>query len=242
MNNGTEKQVQIRVLLEKQFYKESAERNLRIKLARHALNMYVLRQELATYNFAGLQKAAAVNASRDVRIKYAALLSQYAFEKRAFLSYLAKKLEDGAGYVGDAIGTAYGHARNAINPMMKNLRQGAGQVMSDLGGAANSAYNSFSNSATGKGIQQGVQGVGNAIQQGVQGVNNTMAGLGDTVGTGYGQARNMVNNAARDVRSTARDVQQGMTDIGTATGNAFGQARNTFQNSPTGRSLLGRAQ
>lgn len=74
-------------------------REARIKMAQALLNMDALRSEMESYSFPALQKAAADGRSRDLRVKYAALATQYTIEKQAFLSAL---LRAGLKYGGKA--------------------------------------------------------------------------------------------------------------------------------------------
>jgi hypothetical protein len=112
--------------------------NGRVKLARHLLNIVQLQKELNVYNYAGLTKAAAANQNKSERIKFAALLTQHAFEKKAFLGALLR----GAGGLAsraipklglNSIGKTFANAGNAIGratlPMRARLQQGAAKAL-----------------------------------------------------------------------------------------------------------------
>jgi len=79
---------------------KQASSNLRVKIARHVINMKLLEREIATYNLDRLQKAASDGHSKIVRMKFAALVLQHQVEKRAFARALLKGLGRGAVNMG----------------------------------------------------------------------------------------------------------------------------------------------
>jgi hypothetical protein len=87
------------------------QREARIKMAQALLDMNALRNEMESYSLPALQKAAAAGRSQDLRVKYAALATQYAIEKQAFLSAL---LRAGAKYGGKALSGVARQGKKAL--------------------------------------------------------------------------------------------------------------------------------
>lgn len=130
MNNGTEKQARLGALL-----KAGAAKRIRIKLARHVVNLNLINQELASYNVASLVKAAATQSSKEMRIKYAALKVQQAIEKQAIIGGLARLGMQGMGML----------ARGGAPAMAKAVDQ---NVVQPVVGAGRSMYNTAQNVGT----------------------------------------------------------------------------------------------
>ena len=85
-----------RALVFRALQEKKASSNLRVKVARHVINMKLLEREIATYNLDRLQKAASDGHSKIARMKFAALVLQHQVEKRSVLGALLKGLGRGA--------------------------------------------------------------------------------------------------------------------------------------------------
>lgn len=89
-----------RALVFRALQEKKASSNLRVKVARHVINMKLLEREIATYNLDRLQKAASDGHSKIARMKFAALVLQHQVEKRAFARALLRGLGRGAFELG----------------------------------------------------------------------------------------------------------------------------------------------
>jgi len=94
---------------------KQASSNLRVKIARHVINMKLLEREIATYNLDRLQKAASDGHSKIARMKFAALVLQHQVEKQALGGALLRGLGRGAINMGrKAVGGAAGLGAQAL--------------------------------------------------------------------------------------------------------------------------------
>jgi hypothetical protein len=104
-----------RALVFRALQEKKASSNLRVKVARHVINMKLLEREIATYNLDRLQKAASDGHSKIARMKFAALVLQHQVEKEAFARALLGGLASGAIGLGRrAIGGAAGLGAQAL--------------------------------------------------------------------------------------------------------------------------------
>lgn len=85
-----------RALVFRALQEKKASSNLRVKVARHVINMKLLEREIATYNLDRLQKAASDGHSKIARMKFAALVLQHQVEKQALGRALLGGLASGA--------------------------------------------------------------------------------------------------------------------------------------------------
>ena len=109
-----------RALVFRAMQEKQASSNLRVKVARHVINMKLLEREIATYNLDRLQKAASDGHSKIARMKFAALVLQHQVEKRAFARALLKGLGRGAiNMGGKAIGGALGLGAKGVSSAVK---------------------------------------------------------------------------------------------------------------------------
>jgi hypothetical protein len=104
-----------RALVFRALQEKKASSNLRVKVARHVINMKLLEREIATYNLDRLQKAASDGHSKIARMKFAALVLQHQVEKQALGRALLGGLASGAIGLGRrAIGRAAGLGAQAL--------------------------------------------------------------------------------------------------------------------------------
>ena len=160
----------------------------RVKLARHLLNIVQLQKELNVYNYAGLTKAAAANQNKSERIKFAALLTQHAIEKQAFLGAL---LRGAGGLAARGIGRLAARGVQAVPAAINSMGRAAGAVGQSAGNAGR-----FVNNATlpmRARVQQGAANVlnmenrlspGKAPSERALSYSHTVAGIPVALGTG----------------------------------------------------------
>lgn len=124
-------------LLDNVLAKESAEKQLRVKVAAHMLRLQAVNQELKTYTVQSWRKAASDGAGRDLRVKYAALRVQQLVEKQAVLGALSKLVGLGIGgtkgaYKGlQGLGGIAASGARAAQPHLQQGLQAAGKGMAD---------------------------------------------------------------------------------------------------------------
>jgi hypothetical protein len=228
-----------RALVFRALQEKQASSNLRVKVARHVINMKLLEREIATYNLDRLQKAASDGHSKIARMKFAALVLQHQVEKQAFRRALLGGLASGA----------IGLGRRAITGAAGLGAQALGTGASAIGAGLRAGVRKAPLMATGAAGLGGVYGgsqlpsreeMGNTLQKrvidpvyyaGARRYNNAtlpfrqaraaVGGFGQGLGQGASDLASMPGrglSAVNDMLPARQDVSQSM---GEGIGNAM---------------------
>jgi hypothetical protein len=210
--------------------KAGAAKLVRIKLARHVLNLDAINRELAAYNVAGLTKAAAANSSKELRVKYAALKLQQTIEKRAIIGGLARLGMQGMGM----LSRGGGRALQGMGGLAQKGLSGAGNMMQQAGNLSSKYAPMVGNAlqsgagAGGSALGRGLQQAGSMAAQGIR--QQPLAGAAMTgalgLGTGLaapGLANAFNQNVVQPVAGAGRSMYNTAQNVGTRLNNA-GQA------------------
>lgn len=164
-------------------YKQEISRlNGEIKLAETLIRINELNKEIAKYNPTRLQKAAAVGADKEARIKLAALIRQREIEKQAFAGLIRA---GGAGL--NSLMRAGGAGLNSGANWLADKADQAGNAIKGIG---NRIYNK-ANSIYNKGVNAyntaaaGVKGFGQGLAQGARSLSNIPSAMGDVLQKGF---------------------------------------------------------
>jgi len=162
MQQGANSKTDLSPLLElpeTRLLKAAADKYARIKLARHVLNLHAINQELNAYSLAGLTKAASVDTSKEMRVKYAALRLQQTIEKRAIGGLVNLGLR-GLGM----LARGGGRAMQGLGGLAQKGLAGTGNLMQQAGNLATNSAPIAGNVARGL-AQKGLAGTGNLMRQ-----------------------------------------------------------------------------
>lgn len=210
---------------------KQASSNLRVKVARHAINMKLLEREIATYNLDRLQKAASDGHSKIARMKFAALVLQHQVEKRAFARALLKGLGRGAiNMGGKAIGGALGLGAKGVSSVVKKapLMSTAAAV---YGGTQLPSREEVGNTFQKRVVDPVVRSrAGNAVSSGYnaiparQDVSQFMGeGIGNAMRAG-GRIGTQAPGAISNMFGQAANAMPSRHDIGQSLGEGMGNA------------------
>ena len=228
-----------RALVFRALQEKQASSNLRVKVARHVINMKLLEREIATYNLDRLQKAASDGHSKIARMKFAALVLQHQVEKQAL----------GRALLGGLASGAIGLGRRAITGAAGLGAQALGTGASAIGAGLRAGVRKAPLMATGAAGLGGVYGgsqlpsreeMGNTLQKrvidpvyyaGARRYNNAtlpfrqaraaVGGFGQGLGQGASDLASMPGrglSAVNDMLPARQDVSQSM---GEGIGNAM---------------------
>ena len=234
--SNTHKAAIISVMREKRAASQS-----RVKMARHLLNMQALQREIAIYNVAGLQKAAAANTNKHDRIKLAALLVQHQVEKRAFLGALLKSVaKPAAKAIGGALAGSQVYqnmpSREGVGNTLDSAKKSINRAGNDLYYAGASRYNKVTNPI--RQVGYGIQGFGQGLAQGAHNIIDAPGNAASYVGRQAGNLATGISNTASGAAGSAqRGVGGAINSVVDGANYRLGRLGKRFANA--GNSLFG---